>query len=109
MNTTLRAALTLTLSLAAMASPAFGAAPASKTLQDLVASIGGNPAQAGSARYAYLNKLDGNLQALAAGEPAHTVHGVTHPSSTFVVKSSSPKAGTTHSGNAKVQLKFKKK
>ncbi|HEX3733872.1 MAG TPA: S8 family serine peptidase [Solirubrobacterales bacterium] len=37
-------------------------------MQALVAEAGGNPAQADSARYAYLRELDGNLQALAAEE-----------------------------------------
>lgn len=69
--------LALTLSLTALSSPALAAAPPSKTLRDLVASIGGDPSQAGSARYAYLNKLDGNLQALAAHEKPRTVNGVT--------------------------------
>jgi ribosomal protein S11 len=71
------ALLVLALSLAALSGQAFAVAPASSTLRDLVASMGGNPAQAGSARYAYLNKLDGNLQALAAGEKPPTAHGLT--------------------------------
>jgi subtilase family protein len=53
------------------------AAPPSKTMRDLVSSIGGDPAQAGSPRYAYLNKLDGGLQSLAAGEKPVSVHGFT--------------------------------
>jgi hypothetical protein len=49
----------------------------SKTLRDLVASLGGDPSQAGSARYAYLNKLDGGLQMLAAHEKPVSAHGLT--------------------------------
>jgi subtilisin family serine protease len=70
------ALLALTVSFAAMSAPAL-AAPPSKTLRDLVKSIGGDPSQAGSARYAYLNKLDGNLQSLAAHEKPVSVDGVT--------------------------------
>jgi hypothetical protein len=39
----------------------------SPSLRGLVRAIGGDPAQAGSARYAYLNKLDSHIQELAAG------------------------------------------
>jgi len=68
----------LTTSLAGMCAPALATAAApSKTMRDLVASIGGDPSQAGSARYAYLNKLDGGLQSLAAGEKPTPVHGFT--------------------------------
>src|SRR5262249_7803549 len=77
MDSKLRAALlVLAVSLVALPAQALAAPPPS-TLRDLVASIGGNPAQAGSPRYAYLNKLDGNLQALAAGEKPVSAHGLT--------------------------------
>lgn len=45
---------------------------ASPSLQNLVRAIGGDPAQAGSARYAYLNKLDSQIQDLAAGKSQRT-------------------------------------
>lgn len=79
MHTKARVALVaLTMSLAGMCAPALAAPAApSKTMRDLVASIGGGPSQAGSARYAYLNKLDGGLQSLAAHEAPVAAHGLT--------------------------------
>jgi hypothetical protein len=42
--------------------------PSTPALRDLVASLGGDPAQAATSRYAYLAKLDSHLQELAAGK-----------------------------------------
>lgn len=52
----------------ATAAPALGAGSASGALRDLVVRAGGTPRQTNSPRYAYLEKLDGNLQTLAAGD-----------------------------------------
>jgi len=61
-------ALSILLLAAAAAAPAMGAGRPSVSMRNLVASLGGDPAQAGSAKYAYLNKLDGHVQTLAAGK-----------------------------------------
>jgi subtilase family protein len=71
------ALIAFALTIVALPGQALGAAPVSKTMRDLVASIGGDPSQAGSARYAYLKKLDGGLQSLAAGEKPVSGHGFT--------------------------------
>lgn len=52
---------------AATRSPVGADRPAPTALRNLVASLGGDPAKAGSPRYAYLAKLDSHLQELAAG------------------------------------------
>jgi hypothetical protein len=58
------ATLAIVGALPAVASARF----ASPSLKDLVHAIGGDPAQAGAARYAYLDKLDSHIQELAAGK-----------------------------------------
>jgi hypothetical protein len=62
------ASLTLLAALAGTTAPALGAAPTSAALRNLVVAAGGTPSQVNSPRYAYLEKLDGNLQALAGGD-----------------------------------------
>jgi Subtilase family/PASTA domain len=85
MDSKLRIALAaIALTIAALPGQALAAGPPSKTMRDLVASIGGDPSQAGSARYAYLNKLDGNLQALAAHERPVSRAGLTLATPTVV-------------------------
>ena len=53
------------------------ASPAPVALRDLVASLGGDPAQAGGPRFRYLAKLDSHVQELAAGrrDPVLSVRG----------------------------------
>jgi hypothetical protein len=61
----------------AQARPILDSQPAATpAMRALVASIGGDPAQASSPRYAYLRKLDGGLQRLAAGLKPRSVHGL---------------------------------
>src|SRR5581483_11467922 len=62
--------LALVTTFAAMAAPAVGAAPAKPGLKALVGALGGDPAHAQAARYAYLRKLDSHIQELAASKGA---------------------------------------
>jgi hypothetical protein len=61
--------------LCAFAAPA-SAAYVSPSLRALVGSIGGDPAQAGSSRYAYLGKLDSHIQDLVSGRSTASASGL---------------------------------
>jgi hypothetical protein len=61
------ALVTIAAAIAPQAAHAAALTPPSDSLKRLVAARGGDPRDAGDARYAYLRKLDGGLQDLAAG------------------------------------------
>jgi subtilisin family serine protease len=71
----IRTGVVVGAALCTIAAPA-SARYVSPSLRALVGAIGGDPAHAGSSRYAYLGKLDSNIQDLASGRSAASAGGL---------------------------------